>query len=180
MTIYFISDGEYIKIGYTNKENSDGRLKSLQTGNARELFSLCEIPGDRNIEKELHKKFKDIYVRGEWYKKDKKLVDYIRKYLKKDQLFTAVNIASMNNRNTKKELFTIVFRLDDDEVYVAQDYYPGGISGAMYDCVSCCMVDEYYYVPLSAVELETGKSFDKVRDFYQSVREKIKNFYFES
>lgn len=152
MTIYFISDGEYIKIGYTNKKDSNNRLKSLQTANARELFSLCEIPGYRKIEKELHNKFQHFHVRGEWYKKDRDLVDYIRQFIKEDELFTAVNSAYQNNSNCKHELFTIVFKLDEEEVYIAEDYYPGGMVNIMYEGLSFCRVNEYNYVPLSAVE----------------------------
>ena len=49
--------------------------------------------------------------------------------------------------------------------------------GVMYEGLSFCKVNEYYYVPLSAVELEKGKNFKKVRDFHQAVKEKIQNFY---
>ena len=39
MTIYFLSDGEYIKIGYT-KQDVYSRINSLQTANARELKKM--------------------------------------------------------------------------------------------------------------------------------------------
>lgn len=69
--IYFISDGEYTKIGYT-KEESIGlymnRLKQLQTANPKKL----EIVGlimkkDSSFEKRLHKGFSKYHVRGEWF-----------------------------------------------------------------------------------------------------------------
>ena len=76
--VYFITDGQYIKIGYT-KNNANKRLKQLQTSSPNKLFLLGYIDGDKNIEKDLHKKFCNSMVRinGEWFAPTKDLLDYI-------------------------------------------------------------------------------------------------------
>lgn len=76
--IYFISDGQYVKIG---KGMPMDRLKTMQTGNARQLKLLFTIPLG-NIPKSsastyktagipaemiLHRIFKNYHVRGEWF-----------------------------------------------------------------------------------------------------------------
>ena len=65
--VYFISDGEYIKIGYTF--NLLDRLASLQCGNAKTLFVkdkyYCQFPFEE--EQYLHKKYKNQRMRGEWF-----------------------------------------------------------------------------------------------------------------
>ena len=78
--VYFITDGSYIKIGYT-KNNSKKRLKQLQTSNASELFLLGYIDGDKTVEKELHNQFSSSIVRqnGEWFFPTEDLMDYINK-----------------------------------------------------------------------------------------------------
>lgn len=67
--IYFIQAGNNgpIKIGYSAKKYIKDRLITLQTGNHEKLVLLCTIPGTKNTEKELHKKFKEFWIRGEWF-----------------------------------------------------------------------------------------------------------------
>lgn len=64
--IYFIADGEYVKVGYTD-ESVSSRLSSLQTGNPRELKILGVIEGDYVVENTLHNRFIPWHVRGEWF-----------------------------------------------------------------------------------------------------------------
>jgi len=65
--VYFISDGEYIKIGWTY--NLPKRLATLQTSNARRLnvvrSIICLDP--ESFELRLHDKFADKLVLGEWF-----------------------------------------------------------------------------------------------------------------
>jgi DNA-binding CsgD family transcriptional regulator len=65
--IYFVSDGEYVKIGFTEDEDVTKRLKSLQTGNARELKIVGTIEGGYDTEVVLHRVFSTLRVRGEWF-----------------------------------------------------------------------------------------------------------------
>lgn len=68
--VYFVSDGEFIKIGIA--QNPISRLSELQTGNAKELKILFVIRyfdfvDARHIEKALHDKYCHYMVRGEWF-----------------------------------------------------------------------------------------------------------------
>ncbi len=68
--VYFISDGEYVKIGAAN--NPVNRLSDLQVANSRKLELLCVIPvKDResciDLESRLHGVYRIRKVRGEWY-----------------------------------------------------------------------------------------------------------------
>lgn len=71
--VYFISDGEYVKIG--ESENPLKRKSDLQTANARELKLLKVVFG--TIEYELHSYFRHNRVRGEWFKHTEKLDEYL-------------------------------------------------------------------------------------------------------
>jgi hypothetical protein len=69
--VYFISDGSYIKIGKANDVKS--RIKDMQTGSAHKLTLLHYIKCMSEeeafaLETYLHDKYKDLHVRGEWYK----------------------------------------------------------------------------------------------------------------
>lgn len=69
-SVYFISDNQYIKIGYTNNVNK--RLAELQVGNGRKLSILFAIPVISNLaaqhtERILHNVYQDYIVSGEWY-----------------------------------------------------------------------------------------------------------------
>lgn len=68
--VYFIKNiiTNNIKIGRTN-DDIETRLSCLQTGNDCELVVIKTIECySRIIEKELHTKFAEYHVRGEWYK----------------------------------------------------------------------------------------------------------------
>lgn len=65
--IYFIQSGDDgpIKIGFSNRP--DRRAPELQTGNPRELLLRHVVPGDRAMEKQLHRRFEPALIRGEWF-----------------------------------------------------------------------------------------------------------------
>lgn len=68
--VYFVSDGEYVKIGKAN--NVAKRLATLQTANARHLQCLYLIPAVDDsaaviMEGKLHKLYKDYRLEGEWF-----------------------------------------------------------------------------------------------------------------
>lgn len=65
--VYFISDGEYTKIGYAKDVKK--RLQQLQTANGRTLRVLYIVPGGKPLEKKFHKVL-DEYRTGsknEWF-----------------------------------------------------------------------------------------------------------------
>jgi Meiotically up-regulated gene 113 len=70
--VYFISDGDHVKIGWTNLKLST-RLCSLQCGNVKLLRFLGSISGTRDLERRLHETFHEYHVRGEWFKIEERL-----------------------------------------------------------------------------------------------------------
>lgn len=68
--VYFISDGEFIKIG--KAADPQKRLGELQTANARKLELLYVVPckGDaaaRDVEAYLHRVYREYAREGEWF-----------------------------------------------------------------------------------------------------------------
>jgi len=76
-SVYFIADEHgNVKIGYASSVG--WRLANLQTANASELTLLVEIPdGGPKLERELHKRFSEHRVRGEWFRLAPEILDYI-------------------------------------------------------------------------------------------------------
>lgn len=71
--VYLILDklNGFYKIGIS--VNANERIKTLQTGNAGELILIdeVEVEGANKLEKELHSKYNECRVRGEWFRFDK-------------------------------------------------------------------------------------------------------------
>lgn len=73
MSVYFIESGPYMKIGFSNdpfERNSTvtrngKRPDDLPFDHETDLIGW--IPGDRKVERRLHKQFEDIRVAGEWF-----------------------------------------------------------------------------------------------------------------
>ena len=76
--VYFITNGQNIKIGFTSKSPKQ-RLKQLNTGSDKQLFLLGYMSATQSKEKELHSQFEYLKIRsnGEWFQVDDKLLDYI-------------------------------------------------------------------------------------------------------
>lgn len=76
--IYFLTDGSYIKIGYTTQDIRK-RIQQLNTGSVHKIYLLGWIQGDKKIEKELHKRFSNNRVRmsGEWFAPTQDLIQFI-------------------------------------------------------------------------------------------------------
>jgi hypothetical protein len=66
--VYFISDGEFVKIGYSADWRA--RLKALQTSNPRELCAAAVIAGTIADERALHRRFASDRLRAdnEWFR----------------------------------------------------------------------------------------------------------------
>jgi len=83
-TIYFIqseNDGA-IKIGIT--KDIKKRLKALQTSNPYKLNLLYSINGGKSLEDNLHNKFKQYRLNGEWFEPAQEILDYIEELKNKD------------------------------------------------------------------------------------------------
>ena len=63
--VYFIKQGDYVKIGYTFRFKT--RLFQLQVASPIKLEVLGIIEGDKNQEQLIHEKFKHISSNGEWF-----------------------------------------------------------------------------------------------------------------
>lgn len=65
--VYIVTDGEYVKIGMAKDVGE--RVRSLQTGNAREIILLQTIQTDdmERVEKSLHAWYAGKAVNGEWF-----------------------------------------------------------------------------------------------------------------
>jgi hypothetical protein len=65
--IYFVQQGTRgpVKIGIANDPLA--RRSKLQTGNPQELHLRHVVPGDRALEHDLHHRFREARIRGEWF-----------------------------------------------------------------------------------------------------------------
>lgn len=73
--VYLIShEDKYLKIGHTNDINN--RFSRLQVSTPIKLKLIHLIKGGVNLEKELHQKFKDLRVNGEWFVYDAEILNY--------------------------------------------------------------------------------------------------------
>jgi hypothetical protein len=63
--VYFIGNDEFVKIGYSTDPKN--RLKYIQSGHPHKLKLFGCIRGDMKLERELHEKFKEHRLNGEWF-----------------------------------------------------------------------------------------------------------------
>ena len=77
-TVYFISCTETnrVKIGFTTGEPI-ARLKSLQTGSAGQLRLMCSHPGSMDDERNLHERFAECRLHGEWFQPNDDLIKHM-------------------------------------------------------------------------------------------------------
>lgn len=76
--VYFVQGlcGGAIKIGYSHDPVK--RIKELQTGYPDTLTILLMIPGDLQLESQLHTLFADFRLKGEWFRPEPLLIDKIK------------------------------------------------------------------------------------------------------
>jgi len=73
--VYFIECGNRMKIGVSVCPQD--RVKQLQTGSPSPLVLRAAVSGGHNVEKELHHKFSDERLDGEWFLLSQRLEKYI-------------------------------------------------------------------------------------------------------
>lgn len=75
--VYFVQQGEDgpIKIGLA--KNVVARLDGLRASNPSELYVRAIVPGDHDLEAEIHLRFAKHHIRGEWFHPDLALLGYI-------------------------------------------------------------------------------------------------------
>lgn len=77
MSVYFIGAPEVglVKIGYA--EQPKGRLGKAQVDSPTRLILLAVIDGSVTEERQLHSRFADLRARGEWFRNEGALAEYI-------------------------------------------------------------------------------------------------------
>lgn len=76
--VYFIQDENgNVKIGRSLESRLGERLSDLQSGNAQTLTLMGVCPGDVRLETSLHRRFKHLHVRGEWFRLTPEIVEQI-------------------------------------------------------------------------------------------------------
>lgn len=90
--VYFFTNGNNIKIGYT-KGDITKRLKQLNTGSDAQLYCLGYITGNKLKEKELHQYFSKYKIRnnGEWFYSSLELIEYINKFNERPNTYVEKN-----------------------------------------------------------------------------------------
>jgi len=78
--VYFIQGVvlKHVKIGYSTRSALINRLKNHQTGSPDRLQLLGVILGGRKFEAELHRKFNNVRLHGEWFEYSKELENFIK------------------------------------------------------------------------------------------------------
>jgi hypothetical protein len=77
--VYFIRGGDAIKIGFSKEPPS--RLPDLQVANPEKLDLIGAVRGTRKDERELHQMFCHLEIRGEWFRAELELIEYINSAL---------------------------------------------------------------------------------------------------
>lgn len=72
--IYFVTDGEFVKIGTSNDPHR--RISDFQVGNPRALTLIATIEGGHHLEKKIHKILPNR-TSGEWFGKSAALEELI-------------------------------------------------------------------------------------------------------
>lgn len=73
--VYFVAAGKYLKIGFSVDVHA--RIESFRTGCPDEIELLATIPGGAKEERRLHKRFAHLHHRGEWFRFEGSLADYV-------------------------------------------------------------------------------------------------------
>jgi hypothetical protein len=73
--VYFLRAGDAIKIGFSIEPNQ--RKSGLQVGNPVELETLATVSVNKITEREAKDKFNHLKIRGEWFRAEPELLDFI-------------------------------------------------------------------------------------------------------
>ena len=82
--IYYLSDGEHIKIGFTLDWSK--RKRAYTTYSPQPLELLAIHPGTSEREKQLHRIFRPFRIKNEWFYQSPEILDHIKRTI--DELNT--------------------------------------------------------------------------------------------
>lgn len=75
-TVYLVGFGPYVKIGFTAGGMAN-RIAALQTGCPEKLETFAELDGSTTMERELHARFGDRHIHGDWFRREGALAEWI-------------------------------------------------------------------------------------------------------
>lgn len=112
--VYFIADQAKgtVKIGHA--ADVAARLVALQVGNAHHLTIAAVVPGDARYESALHSTFRENHIRGEWFRLDGRLREFV-------DLLPQWEHAPPRVRRTKPEQPSV--RLTEEEKRSVRDHW---------------------------------------------------------
>lgn len=73
--IYFLKNGDAVKIGYT--ADVEQRNAQLQTASPHQLELLGTMNGSIEVETAIHARFNHLRIRGEWFRLNRALIRFI-------------------------------------------------------------------------------------------------------
>jgi hypothetical protein len=73
---YLIGHDRAVKIGWTDRHPEKRRLSQLQVASSEPLEVLGLLLGTRSTERELHRKFAQHAIRGEWFYRAEEILAY--------------------------------------------------------------------------------------------------------
>ena len=73
--IYVIRAGERVKVGFSR--NVERRLREMQTHSPDDLELVLAVAGSPVLEHELHARFGDLSLRGEWFRYEQPIRDFV-------------------------------------------------------------------------------------------------------
>lgn len=107
--IYFAQAEEIgsIKIGYTGDTDARPRLQDVQVGCPARLVLLGTIPGTRETETDLHRRFAFAHIHGDWFRPMPELLQFIGTEVKDPRSgpaevatrFVQVKVLTVNSRS---------------------------------------------------------------------------------
>jgi len=112
--VYFIKDIKtgLVKIG--KSVNPISRLKTLQTGSSNELQLIKVIPGGIYVEQILHKYFSHIRQRGEWFKPDYEM----NQFLFAKRRLTISSLLDVTQNDLSKQELKFIKTLESKRLYL--------------------------------------------------------------
>jgi hypothetical protein len=93
--IYFVTDGEAIKIGFAT--NLKKRMYQLQTSQHFPLFLLGSIIATRDSEAVLHRRFSHLRISREWFRIHREIIDFIDDLDDEGRLIPGTNMEQYEN-----------------------------------------------------------------------------------
>ena len=103
MAVYFLyaKKARRIKIGYSN--NPKRRICSIQTASPENLILLAVLGGKRELEQAIHSHFHYLRDKGEWFRAEDELFEWIHTVRKKKHIPFVRLIANDKNLDKKEE-----------------------------------------------------------------------------